>query len=281
MRNELFTQPAALFTMRLSGLIYYARSIPRLLWNVSPRIKVVALFAGRQPNEPMTIRLRGSGLQFRVRTAMDVWVIKETCLDRDYDQPLRRSQNLRKDEDNWTIIDIGAGLGDFTAYAAQRSPNGRVLAYEPFPESFALLQQNVALNNLCNVEAQPYAIAAQPGSLALNIGMGEAVQHSTTQAGVNTIEVRAITLQQIFAERGLERCDFLKMDIEGGEYAILRGMDAELLKRVRRIALEYHDNTPAGQHDELVRLLEGGGFQVQVHPNPVHDYLGYLYATRN
>jgi FkbM family methyltransferase len=222
----------------------------------------------------LIIRLRGSGLQFRVRTAMDVWVIKETCLDRDY-------ENSVVLQDNWTIIDIGAGLGDFTAYAAQRSPNGRVLAYEPFPESFALLQQNVALNKLRNVEAQPCAIAEKPGSLALNIGIGEAVQHSTTQTGANTIEVQAITLQQVFDEHELDRCDFLKMDIEGGEYAILRSVDTDLLKRVKRIALEYHDNTPAGKHDELVRLLQDSGFKVQVHPNPVHDYLGYLYATRN
>ncbi|HTP08301.1 MAG TPA: FkbM family methyltransferase [Anaerolineae bacterium] len=260
--------------MRLSGLVYYARSVVNLLINVSPRGKVVALFAGQKLREPLIIRLRGTGLQFRVRTAMDVWVIKETCLDRDY-------ENGALLQDNWTIIDIGAGLGDFTAYAAQRSPNGRVLAYEPFPESFALLQQNLSLNELRNVDVLPCAIAEKPGSLALNIGMGEAVQHSTTQAGADTIEVQAITLQQVFDEHGLDRCDFLKMDVEGGEYAILRSADADLLKRVQRIALEYHDNTPAGKHDELVQLLRSNGFQMQVHPNPVHDYLGYLYAMKN
>ena len=234
----------------------------------------MALFAGRKLSEPLAIRLRGSNLQFRVRTALDVWVVKETCLDRDY-------ENSASLQDNWIIIDIGAGLGDFTAYAAQRNPNGRVLAFEPFPESFALLQQNVALNNLRNVEAQPCAIAEKPGTLALNIGIGEAVQHSTTQTGANTIEVQALTLQQVFDEYGLDRCDFLKMDIEGGEYAILRGADADWLKRVQRIALEYHDNTSAGQHAELVQLLQINGYQVTVRPNPVHAYLGYLYATRN
>jgi FkbM family methyltransferase len=280
--------------MKLSAAIYYARSIPNLLWNVSPRAKIVSLFLGRALQQPLTIRLRQSGLQFRVRTAMDVWVIKETCLDRDYEgsrnrvssvetvsKPDRRNPISMDLQDNWTIIDIGAGLGDFTAYAAWRSPQGRVLAFEPFPESFALLRQNVALNKLSNVEAQPCAIAARPGSLALNIGLGEAVQHSTTQAGANTIEVQAITLQQVFDEHGLDRCDFLKLDIEGGEYAILRSMDASLWQRVQRIALEYHDNTSAGKHDELVRLLQGHGFQVQVCPNPVHDALGYLYAVRN
>lgn len=260
--------------MKLSAASYYARSIPTLLWNISPRPKVVAMFAGRNMSSPVHIHLRESGLQFRVRTAMDVWVIKETCLDRDY-------ENGTALQDRWTIIDIGAGLGDFTAYAAYRAPNGRVLAFEPFPESFALLQQNVSLNKLDNVAASPCAIAEKPGSLALNIGLGEAVQHSTTQAGTDAIDVPAITLQQVFDEHGLDRCDFLKMDIEGGEYAILHGADTALLKRVQRIALEYHDNTSAGQHDQLVQLLQSQGYQVQVQPNPVHDYLGYLYAMRN
>jgi Methyltransferase FkbM domain len=70
------------------------------------------------------------------------------------------------------------------------------------------------------------------------------------------------------------------MDIEGGEYAILRGVDSRLLKRVQRIALEYHDNTAAGQHAELVRRLQANDFHVEVRANPVHDYLGYLYAAR-
>jgi FkbM family methyltransferase len=260
--------------MRLSGLAYYARSIPNLLLNVTPRVKIMTLFLGKQPVQPLTIQLRGSGLRFRVRTAMDVWVIKETCLDRDYENGVHL-------QDQWTIIDIGAGLGDFTAYAAQRSPRGRVLAYEPFPESFALLQQNLKLNNLRNVEAQPYAVAAKVGTLSLSVDMAEAVQHSTTQTGAKAIEVQAISLAQVFDDYHVDDCDFLKMDIEGGEYGILREVDANLLKRVRHIALEYHDNTPAGKHTELVAILQAQGFQVQVRPNPVHDYLGYLYAARN
>jgi FkbM family methyltransferase len=259
---------------KLSGAAYYARSIPKLLFNATPRAKIVALFLGKQPEQPLTIRLRGSGLQFRVRTAMDVWVIKETCLDRDYENGARL-------QDNWTIIDIGAGLGDFTAYAAQHSPRGRVLAYEPFPESFALLRQNLRLNDLRNVEAQPYAVAAKAGVLSLNVGMAEAVQHSTTQTGANVIEVQAISLTQVFDDQRVKSCDFLKMDIEGGEYAILREVDTNVLKRVQRLALEYHDNTPAGNHTELVAILQAQGFRVQVRPNPVHDYLGYVYAARN
>ncbi len=260
--------------MRLQGLVYYARSVPTLLLNVAPRAQMIALFLGRARHQPLTIRLRGSGLQFRVRTAMDVWIIKETCLDHYYEYGLAL-------QDNWTIIDLGAGLGDFTTYAARRSPHGRVIAFEPTPESFALLQHNLQINGIHNAEAQDCAVADAPGKLVLNVDSKHATQHTITAPGTRMIEVRAITLAEVFEAHGLDRCDFLKMDIEGGEYAILRGAGGGVLKRVQRIALEYHDNTPAGKHAELVRLLQASGFRVQLRANPVHDYLGHLYATRS
>jgi FkbM family methyltransferase len=258
--------------MRLTGLAYYARSIPRLLINITPRAKVLALFLGRRIDEPLTIALRGTGLRFRIRTAMDVWVIKETCLDRAYERAVRL-------QDHWTIIDIGAGLGDFTAYAARRSPHGCVIAYEPFPESFALLQQNLELNQLRNVEAQSYAVADAIGKQALNVGMAEAVQHTTTQSGAQTIEVPAITLDRVFDQHLIGQCDFLKMDVEGAEYPILFTANDGTLRKIKHIALEYHDHTPAGTHQQLRDFLIVHGFRVQAQSNPVHDHLGYLYAT--
>ncbi len=260
--------------MKLSALVYYARSIPKLLVNVMPRWQVVSLFLGKAPAEPLTVRLRGSDLRFRVRTALDVWVIKETCLDRDYEMasPLA---------DGWTIIDIGAGLGDFTVYAAHKNPHGRVYAFEPFPESVELLKYNLTLNNVRNVEAQAVAVAGRSGQLALNVGSAEAVQHSTTTDSTHTIEVAAITLDQIFEAQGIDCCDFLKMDVEGAEYGILLATDQAVLKRIKRLALEYHDNTPAGQHDFLKNYLVERGFLVELRRNPVHDYLGYLYAVNS
>jgi FkbM family methyltransferase len=259
--------------MRLSALAYYARSIPKVLFGIQPLPQVIGLFLGRSFAQPVTIRLRASGLKYRVRTAMDVWVIKETCLDRDYE----RGAAL---QDGWTIIDIGAGLGDFTAYAAWRSPHGAVLAFEPFPESFALLEQNLHLNNAGNVDARPYAVADTPGQLLLNIGSEHAVQHTTTERGAHAIEVPAITLDSIFEDQVVTNCDLLKMDVEGAEYGILCNASADTLRKIRRIALEYHDHTPAGTHDRLRDFLSAHGFEVTLQPNPVHDHLGYLYAAR-
>ncbi|RQW02921.1 FkbM family methyltransferase, partial [candidate division KSB1 bacterium] len=61
--------------------------------------------------KPVVIKLK-NGCQFKVRSLMDVWIVKETCLDRDYES------NATPIQDGWTIIDIGAGLGDFAISVA-------------------------------------------------------------------------------------------------------------------------------------------------------------------
>ena len=132
--------------------VYYARSIVRLLTGVGNWPLAVRLFLSRDPRGTVVIRLRKSGVQFRVRGPMDVWIVKETYLDRFYERygtPIG---------DGWTVVDIGAGIGDYAIYAALGHPQNTVYAFEPFPESFALLQENLQLNQAANVQAFPEAI---------------------------------------------------------------------------------------------------------------------------
>jgi hypothetical protein len=123
--------------MKVSAAVYYARSIVNLLLNVAPRSRIIPLFLGRASSQPLIIRLRGNA---RPRSRGDgCWVIKETCLDRDYSmsRPCRTTGPSSISAQGWA-----------TSQCVPRScPAGRVLAYGPFPESFALLQPNISLNN--------------------------------------------------------------------------------------------------------------------------------------
>jgi FkbM family methyltransferase len=256
----------------LKRIGYYLRSIPTLLLGIQNWWAIFLLLFGQSET---TIKLR-SGLQFKVRSVMDVWIIKETCLDRDYEVhgvPL---------ESGWTIIDIGAGLGDFTLFAAADSAN-RVFGFEPFAESYGLLQQNMAINGVQNVTAVSKAVGKENGTIQLATA-GAAVQHSTSmeeapqEASLLTVE--ALTLESLFLNYGIPHCHFLKMDCEGGEFDILLYTTDETLDKIDHICMEYHDHVTAHTHLDLVRFLAAKGFEVQTMPNPVHDYLGFLYAKR-
>src|SRR5512141_2549859 len=116
-------------------------------------------------SKPALLRLR-DGTQFKVRTAMDVWIIIETYLGRDYEQ---HGFDIQR---NWRIIDIGAGLGEFSIAAAKKCPDGVVYAFEPFPESFQLMQENLSLNHVENVMTHSHAVGGSSKPIRLNTTSG-------------------------------------------------------------------------------------------------------------
>lgn len=257
-----------------SRWLYYLSSIPTILGGMRPRGAILRLFLGLPVRRPVDVTLR-NGLRFRVRTRMDAWVLKETCLDRDYERDTRL-------EGAWTIVDVGAAMGDFTVHAARLCPRGMVYAFEPLPESFARLEEHVRLNGVSNVRAFPEAIAAEEGTLELYTVTGLSGQHRTAGDGAAAaaapIRVRATTLADAFDRHAIARCDLLKLDCEGAEFEILLGLPPEVLSRVARIVLEYHDHVTAHTHEELARRLDERGFEVTVRPNPAWRELGFLYA---
>ncbi|HVF11254.1 MAG TPA: FkbM family methyltransferase [Abditibacteriaceae bacterium] len=260
--------------MVIRRLLYYLRSIFTLLIGIANWPTVIAAFIGLPLRKPFRIRLRKLGYIFQVRNPMDVWIIKETCLDRDYEQvgvPV---------QDGWKVIDIGAGLGDFAIDAARRHPSSAVHAYEPFPESFALLQANLALNKTRNVTAFQEAVGAVSGVTRLDISQIDSVRHSTMQRSTRTIEVPSVTLQEVLLRLPGAQCDLLKLDCEGAEYCILCEASPETLRRIQRIVMEYHDNVTELSHHNLIAFLERQQFKVNCYPSRVRKDIGLLYATR-
>lgn len=209
---------------------------------------------------------------------MDIWIVKETCLDKDYEV------NGAQIEDGWQVIDIGAGLGDFVLSVANTRPKCKIWAFEPFPESYELLQENIELNQIGNVQSFQTAVSGETGSMKMYL-TGAAVQHiaSTEDSpaavyDAPSIEVQSRSINDLFTEKGLTHCDFLKMDCEGGEFDILLNATPETLAKIHQICLEYHNNATSFTHSDLEDFLITNGFTVRTVKNPVHDYLGFLYA---
>lgn len=264
---------------RLRALGYYGYSLIELVLGIKNWPALLPLFWGSASSEPSTITLRRFSLVFLVRSAMDVWSVKETFLDQFY---TRYSLPV---QDGWTVVDVGAGIGDFSIFAAQANPSGRVFAFEPFPNSYALLKQNLAENQVENVHAFQKAIWSRGGELELDLSSGEPLQFTSqdklaTGKPDGVLRIEAISLAQVFSAENLEVIDLLKLDCEGAEYEILFGAQPHTLARIERIILEYHDLDHNRHHSALAAYLEEQGFKVSTRGNLVHDHLGYLYATR-
>lgn len=261
----------------ISRLRYYLTLIPVSFRSIKNRAEMLALLFRRPSQTPVLLRFR-DGTQFLVRTALDVWIILETYLGHTYEQ---NGFDIQK---NWRILDIGAGLGDFAITAAKKCPEGMVCAYEPFEESFALMEQNISLNGLENIRPYPYAVHATAREMPFKTSSGVPVLHTTTVSGdpeeKHDSTVWATTLDEIFDGCEIETCDLIKMDCEGAEFDILLHASPRPFVRTKRITLEYHNGITQYSHLDLIALLKQNGFSVICQPSPVHNHTGLLFASK-
>jgi FkbM family methyltransferase len=255
-----------------SRLGYYLASIPRLVgfrnWPTA-----FALLLGLPVRRPVDLVLRGTGLVLRVRTALDAWLVKEVCIERQYEAASRPIQ------DGWTVIDVGSGIGEFALDVATRFPRAVVWAYEPGEETFRLLEHNIATNGLSNVRARRSAVGAESGLVLLQSAAEGALATTLADGGGGT-PVDAVTLDSILRTNDIARCDYLKIDCEGCEYPALLSASDDALGRIGVICLEYHDRLAGRSHLELRERLERNGFQVSTQASPVHRGQGLLSAVK-
>jgi FkbM family methyltransferase len=213
----------------------------------------------------LTYELR-NGLRLAMRPGtLDAAVFKEVFVHRLY---APRGFEIGPRD---VVVDVGAHIGCFSIFAARAASEGRVLAFEPAPANFALLTHNLELNALRHVEASPQAVsgAAGPRELRLSLNTGGHSFHAIESAApVSVVEVSATTLVDVMRERRLSRIDLLKMDCEGEEYGILESCPDDLLRRIRRLAMEVHDLDETRNAARLARRLTARGLDVRHDAKP-------------
>ena len=140
-----------------------------------------------------------------------------------------------------TVLDIGANIGYYTLlFSHLVGPAGRVIAFEPDPNNYALLQRNIADNNCENVTAHQLAVGARKERLKLFQCAGNNGMHRAYQSiccGDDFVSVDAVVLDQFLAQG--PAIDFIKMDIEGFELFALQGMSHLLEKHSPTIFVEF------------------------------------------
>ncbi|WP_435881521.1 FkbM family methyltransferase [Streptomyces orinoci] len=220
-----------------------------------------------------------------------------------------------------TIVDVGANIGLFTLFASSRNPDGRLYAFEPLPPLHDSLRRNVELHGLnaklfdCGLgskaqeeiftfyphntvnstrartapeardlvraflrnKAKP-ADGARPGAAAEDL-IDEVVE-SRLESRAFTCRVR--TFSEIIEQEALDRIDLMKIDVEGAEHEVLKGIRPEHWPRIRQLAIELHDID--GRLAEVEALLKDHGFEVvcEQADSLLHNTVLYnVYARRD
>ncbi len=179
------------------------------------------------------------------------------------------------------VVDIGANIGVFTVWAAFKTRN-TVYAYEPFPDNYEALEQNIRANGLNNIMPHRLAVSDKSGT-ELIFYSGKSQHHHLKKVAPGAtdkyLEVSSIVLRDIMDNNHIDRIDFLKLDCEGSEGIILRSTSEDYLRRIRKIAMEFHNHLSEFAHDQIQNLLEGAGFTTNLDWDG-KSKVGYLYAWR-
>jgi len=166
------------------------------------------------------------------------------------------------------VIDLGANEGFYTLKLKQDNPKCKVIAVEPNPLAFEILEKNAKSNKLSDVILVNKAVCRKNGKITFEI-----VENVSAIGGkylgiinrpwlrkemVKKIKVNCITLNKLFQDYKIEKVDILKLDVEGMELEILKS-SRNLLNKIHKIVVEWHSKKIK---DNLKKFLKENGFKL-------------------
>ena len=213
----------------------------------------------RKTNEKGYVHLKPKGWKHAVK-------IRKNFVDKDVvfyvlqDQyHLPPKQALLRD--NPVILDLGSNIGLTVAHMKKKYPTAKIIGYEMNQENYLLAKANT--KSYQNVNIINAAVWIEDGTVsytnAAHFDSYSLLQPTEINSVSQTIEVPSLKLTTIIQNHNLDYIDYLKMDIEGAEVAILESSDVSWMDRVFSMNIEMHldkDN----DLNTYIAILEKKGF---------------------
>ncbi len=130
-------------------------------------------------------------------------------------------------EKNYTVFDIGGNIGWYTNHIASMLTNGKIYAFEPIPETYQKLTNNVLLNGFQNIVLENFAFSDKQDKIKFfysPITPGAASsQNITENQNIQELECITNTVDNYVATNQIGKIDFIKCDVEGAEFMVFKG----------------------------------------------------------
>lgn len=167
-----------------------------------------------------------------------------------------------------SVWNVGAAQGLYTLLAGIMLPKADIYAFEPDPDSFDRLKENVALNKLDNVRVNSIALGAENAAQRLNTDgcNGKAPSFHKHERHEGSIVVEVNSGDWLIWQQGFKPPDTLIIDVEGYEGPVLAGLTETMARRPpKHVFLEMHPDSwmPSGyQADQILSMLTDKGFEI-------------------
>ncbi len=164
--------------------------------------------------------------------------------------------NIEFKKPNPIILDCGANIGLATIYLKQRYPDAKIIAFEPDENNFKLLEKNINQHQWSNIEIRKEAIWKDDCILKFTCDGSLGSKINSESKSANEIEVKAIRLKNLLNNP----IDFLKIDIEGAEYEVLKDC-SESLDKIDNLFIEFHGNfNKIHELNTIFEIIKNAGF---------------------
>lgn len=160
----------------------------------------------------------------------DILVFKKIFIDKEYNFPIIHELT--------TIIDAGANVGFSAIFFATRFPQAKIIAVEPEPSNYELLLKNI--HPYPNIYPVQGAVSNKRGKFKITNKDADNWNFQFEDSNGSDGEGEFYTITDLMEKFGMEKIDFLKIDIEGGEEMLFQD-NYEWLEKTQSLSIELHD----------------------------------------
>jgi FkbM family methyltransferase len=147
---------------------------------------------------------------------------------------LKNYYNINNIKNKDVIVDIGANIGDFSIFTSKKAK--QIYSFEPLPHIYKKMKTNIKLNKIKNIKTYNLTISDKDGYIKMDNQQNSVLSKLDDNGTLNVKTISWDTLNKMTPKK----IDLLKIDIEGGEYTLLK--QPKILNKVEEIRMELHIN---------------------------------------
>ncbi len=215
----------------------------------------------------LEVHFHGNKYILRVGST-DFLVFDQVILGKEYQPIVDLIKNRNKDLNKLNIIDAGANVGFASLFFSYSFRDSLIISLEPEKNNFQALENNILINEkkgkIIPIEA---GIWGKDAEMVLNHSFRDGREWSLNLTEANSKDsdndkIKGYSLDSILSKQKIQKVDFLKIDIEGGEKNLFDdwGTNINVFKLIKFIAIEIHDEI--ADRKLINSMLKNNGFEI-------------------